>query len=171
MKCHSCGENEANVHLTDVSNNEKREVHLCESCAEQQQVTIKSYLNKQTSGTKEQPFEFLSQLVQSQTESFPDERELTCSRCGTTYKMFRSTGKFGCPNDYNVFKQGLVNLLEKIHGKVQHAGKVPLRAGDQIERQRQLRALRADLERAVRGEAYEKAAQIRDRIYDIEGRT
>ena len=120
MKCQSCGENEANVHLTDVSNNEKREVHLCESCAEQQQVTIKSYLNKQTSGTKEQPFEFLSQLVQSQTESFPDERELTCSRCGTTYKMFRSTGKFGCPNDYNVFKQGLVNLLEKIHGKVQH---------------------------------------------------
>ena len=170
MKCQACGENEATVHLTDVSNNEKREVHLCEECAQAQQVTIKSYLNKQPDGDKPQQIEFLAKLVQSQTENFPDDQELTCPRCGTTYKMFRASGKFGCPNDYTVFKQGLVNLLEKIHGKVQHAGKVPLRAGDQIERQRQLRALRADLERAVQGEAYEKAAEIRDHIYEIEGR-
>ncbi len=170
MKCQACGDNEATVHLTDVSNNEKREVHLCEDCARAQQVTIKSYLHKQSSKPQKQPFEILSKLVQSQTESYPDEKELACPRCGTTYKTFRATGKFGCPNDYAVFKQGLVNLLEKIHGKVQHAGKVPLRASDQIERQRQLRALRAELERAVQGEAYEKAAEIRDRIYDLEGR-
>ena len=172
MKCQSCDDNEATVHLTDVSNNEKREVHLCEDCAQEKQVTIKSYLNKPQSGEAEdQKFpEFLTQLVQSQTESLPDEKDVACPRCGTTYKKFRATGKFGCPHDYTVFKKGLVNLLEKIHGRVQHAGKVPLRASDQIERQRQLRALRADLVRAVQGEAYEKAAEIRDQIYDLEGR-
>jgi protein-arginine kinase activator protein McsA len=33
-----------------------------------------------------------------------------------------------------------------------------------------LRSLRADLEKAVREEAYERAARIRDRIYALEGR-
>ena len=171
MKCQACGDSEATVHLTDVSNNEKREVHLCESCAEEQQVTIKSYLNKQPVSSKEHSFpEFLAQLVQSQTDAYPDESDLACERCGTTYKKFRATGKFGCPLDYTVFRKGLVNLLEKIHGKVQHQGKVPLRASDQIDQQRKLRSLRAELERAVREEAYERAAGIRDKIYELEGR-
>lgn len=171
MKCQACGDSEATVHLTDVSNNEKREVHLCESCAEEQQVTIKSYLNKQPAPSKEHSFpEFLAQLVQSQTDAYPDESDLACERCGTTYKKFRATGKFGCPLDYTVFRKGLINLLEKIHGKVQHQGKVPLRASDQIDRQRKLRSLRAELERAVREEAYERAANIRDKIYQLEGR-
>ncbi len=168
MKCEACGEGEATVHLTDVSNNEKREVHLCESCAQEKQVTIKSYLHKPAS---QDVFpQFLTQLVQSQTEGHPDEQGLACPRCGTTYRRFRSTGKFGCPMDYTVFKKGLVNLLEKIHSRVQHTGKVPLRANDQIERQRELRALRADLDRAIQDEQYEKAAEIRDRIYELEGR-
>ncbi len=171
MKCQVCEECDATVHLTDVANNEKREVHLCEPCAQEQQVTIKSFLNKQPSASKEHTFpEFLAQLVQSQTEMYPDEKDLACERCGTTYKKFRTTGKFGCPMDYTVFRKGLVNLLEKIHGKVQHEGKVPIRASDDIDRQRQIRALRADLQRAVRDEAYERAAEIRDKIYHVEGR-
>ena len=63
-----------------------------------------------------------------------------------------------------------MSLLEKIHGKVEHVGKVPSRSGDEIARQQQLRVLRSDLEKAVRGEEYERAAEIRDSIYGIEGR-
>jgi protein arginine kinase activator len=164
QQCESCQKKPATVHLTDVANNVKREVHLCEECAKGQGGTIKSYMYKEPSN------EFLSQLVESQTESSAGEKDLLCPRCGLTYKKFRSTGKFGCPHDYMVFKKGLTNLLEKIHGKVQHVGKMPLRASDQMERQKELRALRAELEKAVRGEAYEKAAQLRDRIYRLEGR-
>jgi protein arginine kinase activator len=69
-----------------------------------------------------------------------------------------------------VFKKPLLSLLEKIHGKVEHVGKVPSRTSDEIARQQELRSLRSDLERAVRGEAYEKAAEIRDKIYDLESR-
>lgn len=165
MQCESCHKSEASVHLTDVSNNTKREVHLCDSCAKLQGVTIKSYLHKSANYP-----ELLTQLVQSQTESPAEEKDVTCPRCKMTYKKFRSTGKFGCPHDYMVFKKGLLNLLEKIHGKVEHRGKVPLRASDQINKQKELRSLRADLEKAVREEAYERAAQIRDRIYSLEGR-
>lgn len=165
MKCEVCQKVEATVHLTDVSNNTKREIHLCEGCARDQGVTIKSYLHKAPSYP-----EILTQLVQSQTEGSPEDRDLTCPRCGISYRKFRSTGKFGCPHDYTVFKKGLVNLLEKIHGKVQHTGKVPLRATDQIARQKELRSLRTELEKAVREEAYEKAAKLRDKIHALEGR-
>jgi len=165
MKCEVCSKNTATVHLTDVSNNAKREIHLCDDCAKEQGVTIKSYLHKAPSYP-----ELLSQIVHSQAEVPGEEKDVACPRCGMTYRKFRSSGKFGCPNDYVVFKKGLINLFEKIHGRVQHTGKVPLRATDQIARQKELRSLRADLEKAVREEAYEKAAQIRDQIYGLEGR-
>jgi len=167
MQCEECQKNPATVHLTDVSNNMKREVHLCESCAKTQGVTIKSYLHHKTPTYPE----ILTQIVHSQAEASPEEKDLACPKCGITYRKFRSTGKFGCPHDYVVFKKGLVGLLEKIHGKVEHKGKVPLRATDQIQRQKELRSLRSDLEKAVRDEAYERAARIRDKIYAIEGKS
>ena len=67
-------------------------------------------------------------------------------------------------------QEGLLNLLEKIHGKVQHVGKVPCKATDEISREKEIRTLRADMEKAVLI-AYEKAALLRDRIYRIEGRS
>jgi protein arginine kinase activator len=163
MKCEVCQKQQAVVHLTDVSNNQKREMHLCEDCAKEKGVTIKSHMNKDPNFP-----EFLTQLVESQTEATTDEKDIRCPRCGITYRKFRSTGKFGCPNDYNVFRKGLLNLLEKIHQKVQHVGKIPSRVSDNLARQKELNQLREELSRAVETEAYEKAAEIRDRIYSLE---
>jgi protein arginine kinase activator len=166
MLCESCQTKPATVHLTDVTNNTKQELHLCEDCAGTQGVAIKSYMNKEPAYP-----ELLPQLVESQAEApIAGEKDLTCARCGMTFRKFRSTGKFGCAHDYVVFKKGLLSLLEKIHGKAQHVGKVPSRAGDQIARQKELRSLREELEKAVGSEAYEKAAELRDQIYNIEGR-
>ena len=165
MKCESCQKQTAVVHLTDVSNNQKREIHLCEECAKDKGVTIKSHMNKDPNFP-----EFLTQLVESQTEATSEEKDVRCPRCGITYRKFRSTGKFGCPNDYVVFKKGLLNLLEKIHQKVQHVGKIPSRVGDQLARQKELSQLREELAKVIESEAYEKAAEIRDRIYMLEKR-
>ena len=166
MQCEACQKVPATVHLTDVSNNQKREIHLCDGCAKDQGVTIKSYLHKAPSYP-----EFLTQLAQSQTEgATAEEKDLVCPRCGITYKKFRTTGKFGCPQDYVVFKKGLLNLLEKIHQKVQHLGKIPTRVSDQLARQKELNQLREELTRAIEAEAYEKAAEIRDRIYSLESK-
>jgi len=165
MMCESCQKKSAVVHLTDVSNNQKKEIHLCEDCAKEKGVTIKSHMNKDPNFP-----EFLTQLVESQTESVDEDKDIRCPKCGITYRKFRSTGKFGCPNDYVVFRKGLLNLLEKIHQKVQHVGKIPSRVGDHLARQKELTQLREDLTRAVESEAYEKAAEIRDRIYILEKR-
>ena len=166
MKCDLC-KKPATVHLTDVSNNAKKELHLCEECAEAQGVTIKSYLNKEPG----EGASVLAKLAESSEIEAPgDEKDLKCPRCGMTYRTFRSTGKFGCPKDYEVFRSPLRTLLEKIHGAVEHKGKVPSRTGEELVRQQELRTLRENLEEAVRGEAYERAAELRDRIHDLEHR-
>jgi len=163
MMCESCNSQPAVVHLTDVSNNQKREIHLCEDCAKEKGVTIKSHMNKDPHFP-----EFLTQLVESQTEAPEDEKDIRCPSCGITYRKFRSTGKLGCPNDYSVFRKGLLNLLEKIHQKVQHVGKIPTRVGSHLARQKELNQLREELTKAIESEAYEKAAEIRDRIHILE---
>jgi len=155
------------VHLTDVSNGVKKEVHLCDACAKKQGVTIKSYMHKASS---EAPV-FPSHLIDDEVADAPTEVQGEhCAVCGTSYRQFRSSGKFGCPKCYESFGGKLGDLLEKIHARGQHEGKVPARASDQIERERELRSLRADLEEAVNEEAYERAAELRDRIYRLEGR-
>ncbi len=166
MQCESCQNKPAAVHLTDVSNNQKREIHLCEECAKDKGVTIKSHMNKDPHFP-----ELFNQLVESQTDTAEDEKDVRCPKCGITYRKFRSSGKFGCPNDYVAFRKGLVNLLEKIHQKVQHVGKVPSRVGNELARQKELNQLREELSRAVEAEAYEKAAELRDRIYMLESRS
>src|SRR5690606_32144687 len=98
MQCDSCGK-PATVHLTDVSNNSKQELHLCEDCANAQGVTIKSYLQKASLP------ELLPHVADAQVDVVV-EKDLVCPRCGMSYRKFRATGKFGCPNDYVVFKKG-----------------------------------------------------------------
>ena len=165
MQCECC-QSAASVHLTDVSNGVKKEVHLCDSCAKKQGVTIKSYLHKSHT---QQPA-FPSHLFEEAAEGAAAGPDSSCSSCGTTYRQFRSSGKFGCPSCYDSFGEKIEDLLEKIHSRGHHVGKIPARASDLIERERQLQSLRDDLDEAVREEAYEQAAQLRDRIHRLEGK-
>ncbi|MEM7231235.1 MAG: UvrB/UvrC motif-containing protein [Planctomycetota bacterium] len=165
MLCEACQKKPATVHLTDVSNNTKQELHLCDECAKGQGVTIKSYMYKEPGYP-----ELLPQLVETQSEAPSGDKDLTCPRCGMSFRRFRSTGKFGCPHDYVAFQHGLGSLLEKIHGRSQHVGKVPSQASDELEKEKELVTVRAELERAIQGEDYERAVELRDRIYQLEGR-
>jgi protein arginine kinase activator len=153
--------------LTDVSNNSKKEVHLCEECAQTQGVTVKSYMYKSPASSQATAAQ---QILSGVAEVATGSEGEKCPQCGITYRQFRSSGKFGCPNDYVVFKPKLDDLLEKIHGRNQHIGKVPSRASAQIAREKELRSLKDELDRAVKEEAYERAADLRDRIHRLEGR-
>jgi len=165
MLCEACQTIPASVHLTDVSNNEKKEVHLCEDCAKTRNVTVKSYMSKPEAS---QEIEMVVSPVEVEVAAVGDGQK--CPKCNISYRQFRSSGKFGCPQDYVVFKSKLEDLVEKIHSKSQHVGKVPSRATDRIAREQELRALRDELDVAVREEAYERAAELRDRIHRLEGR-
>jgi protein arginine kinase activator len=156
-QCQSCHKKEATVHLTEIVNGEKREVHLCEECAQKEGVNP---LSAQS---------FFTHLMDA-TKSGPSgqEVELTCTGCGLTYTEFRQRGRLGCSECYKVFREPLARLLEKIHGGRQHLGKIPARAGEGLRRERELIELRRELTEVIHREEYERAAQIRDRLRQME---
>ena len=85
---------------------------------------------------------------------------MTCPACGLKYAQFRVAGRFGCPDDYEVFRDPLLPLLERIHRGLDHAGKAPRRR----QRQAALTELNDRLAAAIAAEDYEHAARIRDEL-------
>src|SRR3954451_20166167 len=154
MKCQFCP-SPATVHLTKIVNKEKTEIHLCQACAEKQQIpaaelSLSAILQS-----------LIGQHVSSVTEELA---RLNCPTCGIKYMEFRADGRLGCPADYDVFRAGLLPILQRIHRATRHVGKVPRRradsavAGAGLDRPAEVLTLRQHLRRAVESENYEQAA-------------
>lgn len=155
MKCQIC-DNPATVHLTDVANAKKRELHLCTECARERnlipevpgpQIDLKALLNVLAA-----PFPGIG----------PVEPPVdACAVCGLTAAEFKAQGRLGCEHDYEALRPALEPLLERIHRSLAHAGKAP-RAVRVREWQKRMRA-------AVAAEDYEEAARLRDLIRQCSG--
>jgi protein arginine kinase activator len=160
MLCQRCKKQTATVHLTDLVKGEKRERHLCEECASQEHITVKQPMS-------------LNDVLNSFLMSQSDVRELSrkqCPQCGMTFAEFRTQGVLGCPEDYDEFGTALASIIERAQdGQTHHTGKSP---GQTVEidpvRQERLQLQRA-LREAVEAEDYERAAEVRDRLKELEG--
>lgn len=144
------------MHLTEIVNGKKREKHFCQECAEKQELLKQQELNLAAILQS-----VIGQHVGGQTDELS---RLTCPSCGIKYMEFKAAGRCGCPNDYQVFREPLLPLLERIHRGVKHVGKVPHNALKHASLQNELRDLRVQLRTAVEQEAYEEAARLRDLI-------
>jgi protein arginine kinase activator len=169
MKCDVCSERVATVHLTEIVNKQKRELHLCEDCAREKGVSVKPMLMgvEVTSQSISHPPMVSKTKIVLHADKLAG---VSCPVCGTTFAEFRSSGRLGCPNDYMAFKRGLVPILDKIHGHVEHTGKVPAHMSERLQRHREVTKLRKELNEAIQQEEYERAAELRDRIYELEER-
>lgn len=162
MKCQFC-DSPSSVHLTDIVNNKKRELHLCERCARERnlipeqpgpQLDLKALLNLLM-----HPFPPGDQSgadgdTDGDTAAAPVAD--TCDVCGITLAEFRAEGRLGCPHDYDVLRGALDPLLERIHRATAHAGKAP--------RAVRVREWKKRMQAAVAAEDYEEAARLRDLI-------
>jgi protein arginine kinase activator len=156
MKCQRCPK-QATLHITEVHGEERYdELHLCEDCA-------KKYLYEPTSTIGSPSKKATKSAVN------PDEPGgQVCEICGIKFVEFRNSGRLGCPNDYDAFREELIPLLESIHGETRHAGKTPRRRPHPAADHMELVSLRKKLQLAVTAEAYEEAAHLRDRIRELE---
>lgn len=161
MKCQIC-DNPATVHLTDIVNKKKRELHLCTKCARErnlipeppgaQQLDLKALLN-----VLMHPFPHAGQDAPDTVTPVVE----ACEVCGITLAEFKAEGRLGCPHDYESLRPALEPLLERIHRSTAHVGKAP-RAVRVSEWQKQMAA-------AVAAEDYEEAARLRDLIRGASG--
>ncbi len=164
MKCEADNcENEATVHLTEIREGIKHEMHLCEGCA-----AAKGLPGKQHFTIQQLLAGIASQNPALATQKTRRGKEPACAGCGTTLSQFQASGRFGCPECYVAFKDDVQSLVEKIHDSTQHSGKVPKRTSSDVAMQKDLRQLQVDLKKAIRHEEYERAAGLRDQIRKIE---
>ncbi len=164
MLCENCNKNVATVHLIEIINQEKKELNLCENCAQETGIPF----SKPAVSVSD-----LFGMVQAGLAKSGKSKgmDLECPKCGMTLREFRTKGRFGCSHDYEVFKNHLDGLLEKIHGATRHVGKSPgspHQKQAQRMQERKLENLRTQLERAVQKEDYEEAARLRDKIQEME---
>ena len=165
MLCDNCKERDAIINLTQVEHDSKVTLHLCEQCAQQKGVETGGTVLKTPLGG------FLTALGKGGALVPAPSDALRCSACGSTLRDFRDSGRLGCDQCYISFDGHLRDLLRRLHGSSQHVGEryaLPgARAGAGDPRSRLLE-LRAQLRRAVEGENFELAAELRDRIRVLE---
>lgn len=160
-QCHQCGEREGVVALNQIEGGEVRVIHLCAKCAAEKGIQTPAAL-------AETPLGGLLAAIGGEATLMPDPRELVdaaCPRCGATLQDFRETGHLGCADCYTAFAEPLRELLRRLHGSAHHTGAaynppgaIPRPAETSVE------ALREQLRRAIEAEAFELAAELRDRL-------
>lgn len=176
MLCEVCNANVATVHLTEIVNKSKKELHLCDACARDKGYSVKSHfsVSNLVAGLSI-PSEKKGKAAAAEKPKKGAAREKAepagpvCPVCGLSYAEFRAKGRVGCAKDYEVFRDELIPLLERIHGQTQHAGKTPRHADEAQRKKRKVVALRQELNRAIQEEEYERAARLRDELYALEG--
>ncbi len=196
MICESCKKEEATVLLTKIAADQKQALQLCPSCASQVAQSNESAKSsssdvktaQQDGGATEtkkenKPAANSSNAVTGHLPKTGKASDKTCSRCGMTYRQFRKSGRFGCDDCYRAFSEELQRLMKRIHGAQAHVGKRPRAVVPAVELATSLEAstdvvptaitdelnkLRAELDKAVKAEAYEAAAALRDRIGQLE---
>ncbi len=163
MLCERCQKRPAVMHFTQIINNQKTEMHLCEVCASELQAQSPVF------SPQFNLHSFLSGLLTSDfggTLSHTGENK--CDYCGLPEENFVRSGLLGCSDCYDSFGVRLKNVLKRIQGSNMHTGKIPRRIGGKALINKEIRMQKAKLEEAVAKEEFENAALIRDRIKELE---
>lgn len=208
MKCSNCRQNEATVNYLQIINGEKTELFLCKSCAEEfgidnLDITIpmdfSSFISDFFDNFNEH--ELLSALTESKVQK--------CRNCGLSYEEFVKTGKLGCIDCYDVFKDRIDLITKNIQGSSEHKGRgcksnlssdenssksseknkeeimnqyknvstdesdinkkiFNQDAKQSLNKNEKIEILKMKLKAAIKDERYEDAAQIRDKIKELE---
>ena len=170
MLCQKCKAKEANTHVKSVVNGEYEEYMLCSDCAKEM-----GYTNLWS----DMHSDFNSILGSFFSNALPARSEATrCSTCGSTYYDISKTGQVGCANCYELFLSELMPSIRRIHGNTTHCGKTPLNSvrenkvelNSTAKKQQEptVEELRKLLNDAVNEQNFELAAQLRDKIKEME---
>lgn len=167
MKCQKCGANNANTHIKTIVNGEFKEYDLCSDCAKQM-----GYTN--VFGDIENEFSnflgsFFGNVLPARTQA------TRCEFCGSSYSDIAKSGHVGCANCYSVFGEQLLPSIRRMHGNTAHCGKNSGRSEKQSvkpqeeTKEQKLARLKSELDKAVQEQNFEHAAELRDKIKEMEG--
>lgn len=157
MLCEQCQERPASFHITRTRNGKKVEVHICETCAQENDVF--SDFNIQG---------LLGSMFEQQKVWGAPTPGTRCPTCNLSLMDVQKRGQLGCSDCYDTFRREVGVLLRRIHGTNKHVGKIPAVSQKKTKLMRQLEDLREELKGLVHSEKYEQAATVRDEIRRLE---
>ncbi len=173
MICQHCGKNPATTHIKRIVNGELSEIALCGDCAR------KLGYNSLFGDWGLQLGNLLGGFLEDEPEQ---QQELRCKGCGCTFDEIARTGRVGCAQCYQTFRQRLSPMIQRIHGNTSHRGKSPLKAQLTLRPQSAMQVVQEEpspleekqklLREAVEEQNFELAAVLRDEIKALkEGKT
>jgi protein arginine kinase activator len=171
MICQECNQRPATLHFTNFSNGEKTEMHLCEKCAQE-----KGEMFMMNNGPGFAINSLLAGLLsmepafpEQKKEAFQTEQVLQCPQCSMTFPQFVKVGRFGCATCYDAFREQLTPIIRRLHsGNFMHNGKIPKRIGGDLHLRKTIDDLKLSLKNLILQEEFEKAAETRDQIRELE---
>lgn len=175
MLCQKCHKKTASVFISSIINGQETRMYLCNDCAKdyplfkfnsQDPFSIKDVMEKFDISEGDSIDTKKENLLAIDKDC--EEKEIICPNCYSTYDEYRQTGKVGCSKCYEVFEKQLKPILRNIYGYEEYIGKSPKKDNSHIYTSKEVRVLKEDLNRAVEQEEYEKAADIRDKIKELE---
>ena len=160
-ECDICQKNKATIHLQQIMGSKEINLHICDDCA------LENGISRDNDKIEVSLSGLFAGLVDVDGD-LQRKKNRTCPTCGLTIKGFRKDFRPGCPDCFEVFSSEIHQYYED-HGILTgYEGKLPKKL--EIFRKFFLRRqkLTDDLEKAVNNEEYEKAAEIRDRLKELE---
>lgn len=172
MLCNKCKKREATTHVKSVVNGEYEEYMLCSECA-----SALGYNNMWGDFSTD----FSSILGSFFSNALPERSVTTrCPVCKSTFHDIQTSSKVGCAKCYEVFYSDLMPSIRRIHSNTTHNGKRPPQIAklnspvnesvqdDNTSKSSKIETLKAQLEEAVKEQNFELAAELRDKIKEME---
>ncbi len=167
MLCQHCQKNEATTHVKTMINGEYAEYRLCPECAHE--MGYDSMFPDFTADFGGLLGSFLSAALPARSGA------THCKLCGSTMNDIKKTGKVGCSECYDTFFSELMPTIRNVHGNTEHIGKRPVIEYETVEddkpeqqEDKKLESLKAELKQAIEDENFERAAELRDKIKELE---
>ncbi|MBO4694177.1 MAG: UvrB/UvrC motif-containing protein [Clostridia bacterium] len=160
MLCEKCGKNMATTHIHSVVNGVAREMYLCDECAAKEGISM-----------ADSGFSNMLASMLGDTLSIKKQGEQTrCKCCGSTFSDIAEKGVAGCPECYKEFYNEFLPYIKRVHGSVKHIGKnIGASSASQQEGNKvTIESLRDELAKLISEEKFELAAEVRDKIKEME---
>ncbi len=153
MLCNMCNKRDAVLLVQQVSSEEKKEIHLCPTCARERGIGV--------AGDK----------IPSSIKTLIDAISLPqngCYVCGRTFDDIEKTGQLGCPECYISFQNEIKGILKNKGIDAPYTGSMPKK----LEHFRSILTDRIEIQKkldiSIAEEDYEKAAMYRDFLNSLE---
>ena len=169
MKCEHCGKNEVSFVYRSNINGHVEEKHLCAECAEKL-----GYTKRLAAHSRSMMQNFMDPFGDSffGTGGFFGEPERTGSLLDGFFRMPSLMGRM-LDNPFDDFFTEMPALgaaPAKEEAKEETAQEAAPQEESRFERWRKLNALKLEMKKAVHQEDFEKAAQLRDQIRELEAK-